>query len=310
MQQAFPPPQVQPPVRPSWNPVEEARRRAELEAAQAAPPPPTRGRKKGAAPKVDVSATQQIRVMASQLAGREQRKLVDEGQHHAVMVPRAITVAGFFLGFVFPAVFLYLNKSDHAPLVDGAFEPDEFATRVSVVLLGGGAICMLVGWLWWGVMASLNAARKAKWALSPWFVPLTYVGVAVAALAAGTAKMWLGDAAIYAWACAAAFGVMMYFNTLSTFKKSAEGVGADGRYWGRLIVWPWITSAAAGILAWFWHYLPPQAVLGAVVAAQLIHGLYGLWMYQAMLSFDRGCAGTRQMRQDNQDFAKFFKAVG
>jgi hypothetical protein len=50
-----------------------------------------------------------------------------------------------------------------------------------------------------------------------------------------------------------------------------------------------------------------QVLLGVFVLAQLVQGLYGLTMYQAMASMDRACVGTRMMRQDDQEFAKFLK---
>ncbi len=305
-QTTFPPPaQGGQPVRPMWNPVEEAQRRAELEAAATELATPKRKRGKAAAPPPpDPTVTQQIRAIAAEMPVRQHKQA---GEFRAVVVPRAITVTGFFLFFSFPAAFLYLNHIGHAPLMFGAFEPDEFAKRISVVMIGGGAVCMLVGWLWWGIAAALNSRHQAKWSVSPWYVPLTYFAVGGAAVLAGMSPRWLGDQAIYAKACALAFGIVMFFSTLGTYRTTAEAVGSETKFWTRLIAVPWVVFAAGGVVWWFWHYLPTQAILGAYVALQLIQGLYGLWMYQAMHAFDKACAGTRQMRQDHQEFAKFFK---
>lgn len=313
-QTAFPPPQAQQPVRPSWNPVEEARRRAEAEAAAAAAAAPTRRRRgKDPEPPVDLTATAQIRAIAAEMPVREQR---EAGGHHLVMIPRVITLTGFFLFFAMPAVVLWLNRKGHAPLVDGVFEPDEYASRLLTVLLVGALVCQLGGWLWWGVAAAMNAQNKARWSVSPWYVPLTYLAVAVVLIVARFANQWMLDQpqlmsyADFAAYAAIAFAVIMYFSTLGTFRRSAQGVGGETRYWTRLIATPWVIAVAGGVVAWFWAYLPTQAVLGSYIALQLLQGLYGLWMYQAMTSFDRACAGTRQMHQDSQDFAKFFKPVG
>lgn len=288
-----------------WNPVEEARRRAEMEAAAVEQATPKRKRGKvPPPPPPDPTLTSQIRAIAAEMPTRERKA---PGEFRSVMIPRTVTVTGFFLMFSFPAVFMYLNYKDHAPLMNGTFEPDEFAKRISLVMLGGGLLCMLFGWLWWGIAAALNARHRAKWSVSPWYVPLTYFAVGGAAVLAGMSPRWLGDQAIYARACALAFGVVMFFSTLGTYRTTAEAVGSETKYFTRLIVVPWVVFAAGGVTWWFWHYLPTQAILGAYVGLQLVQGLYGLWMYQAMLAFDKACAGTRQMRQDHQEFAKFFK---
>ena len=302
----FEPPSHQP-VRPSWNPAEEARRRAEMEAAalQAAQPKRRRG-KTPPPPPVDPTITTQIRMIAESLPDREHAK---PGGYHGVVVPRAICVTGFFLGFAFPAAFLYLNHLGHADLVDGRFEPDEFATRISMVMLGGAAVCMLIGWLWWGVAAALNARHRARWAVSPWYVTLTYLGVAALAVGAGVSERWLGENVIYARACALALAVMMYFSTLATYRRTAQSVNSTTTYFTRLILVPWFVVIGIAVLAWFWKYLPTQAILGAYIAIQLVQGLYGLTMYQAMASLDRACAGTQQMRPDDQEFAKFLKVA-
>jgi hypothetical protein len=303
-----PPQMAQQPMRPSWNPAEEARRRAELEAAAVAQMQSKRKRgKQLPMPVPDLTATAQIARIADALPSRNH---ASAGEFHAVFVPRAICVTGFFLLFAFPAALLYLNHLGHADLVNGRFEPDEFARRISIVMLAGGALCMLLGWLWWGVAAALNARHQARWAVSPWYVPASYVGVADLAYGATVAPTYVGELGIYVRACASALALMMYFSTLSTYRRTAQSVGASTSYFTRLIVTPWVVAVVGGVLAWFWKYLPPQAMLGALVATQLVAGLYGLTMYQAMASLDRACSGTRMLRHEDQEFAKFLKVVG
>jgi hypothetical protein len=241
----------------------------------------------------------------SQAHQREQDRVSD--RRYGTVVPRVICVTGFFLAFAFPAMFLWLNQAGHADLVDGTFEPDEMARRIAIVMLGGAAFCMLVGWLWWGVAAAVNARRVARWSVSPWYVPLTYLAVATAAIAAGYAERWLGENVVYARAIALAFAVMMYFSTLSTYRTTSQSLGATTKYFSRLIVVPWVVAAFVGVFAFFSEFLPSQAILGAYVALQLVQGLYGLTMYQAMAAVDRASVGTRMLQQDDQEFAKFLK---
>ena len=302
-----PPQMIQQPVRPSWNPAEEARLRADLEAVAAAQMQPARKRgKRAPVPVPDLTATAQIARIADALPDRSHAAA---GEFHAVFVPRAICVTGFFLLFAFPAALLYLNYLGHAELVDSRFEPDEFARRISIVMLVGGALCMLLGWLWWGVAAALNARHRARWAVSPWYVPATYVGVALLAYGAAVAPKYVGEIAIYVRACAFALALMMYFSTLSTFRRTAQSVGASTSYFTRLIVTPWVVAVLGVVVACVWSYLPGRAVLGALVGLQFVAGLYGLTMYQAMAGLDRACSGTRLLHQDDQEFAKFLKVV-
>jgi hypothetical protein len=297
-------PDLRHPARPTWNPAEEARRRAEIEQAAIDQFDSKRRRKKDVPePTTSISLAQ---ISAMSAAHRREEEQVND-RHFGTVVPRAICVTGFFLAFAFPAVFLWLNQNGHADLMDGRFEPDEMARRITFTLLIGAAACQLIGWLWWGVAAALNANRTARWAVSPWYVPGTYFAVGAAAVAAGYAERWLGENVIYARAVALAFGVMMYFSTLSTYRRTAQSLGSSTKYFTRLIAWPWVVAAFAGVFAFFSEFLPAQAVLGAYVALQLVQGLYGLTMYQAMASFDRASVGTRQMHQDDQEFAKFLK---
>jgi hypothetical protein len=303
-QATMPSPEMRHPVRPSWNPAEEARRRAEVEQVALEHFESKRRRKREVPEPTSSMSLTSIAAM-SQAHAEEAEHLSD--RHFPTVVPRAICVTGFFLGFAFPAVFLWLNQIGHNELVDGHFHPDEMARRVMVIVLGGAALCLLFGWLWWGVAAALNARRTTRWAVSPWYVPLTYVAVYVAGVGAGIAERWLGDNVVYARACALAFGVVMYFSTLTTFRGTAQALGGTTKYFTRLIVVPWFVAAGVGVFLFFADYLASQALLGAFVLLQLVQGLYGLTMYQAMASVDRSSVGTSQMRPDDQEFAKFLK---
>ena len=99
----------------------------------------------------------------------------------------------------------------------------------------------------------------------------------------------------------------MYFSTLSTYRRTAEAVGAETKHFTRLIIVPWVMAAGGGVFVWFSHYLPPKAQIAGVLLLMLVQGLYGLTMYQAMLGIDRACKGTRMLHGDDQEFAKFLK---
>ena len=243
----------------------------------------------------------------SQAHQREQDHVSD--RRYGTVVPRAICVTGFFLAFAFPAMFLWLNQVGHADLVDGTFEPDEMARRMAIVMLGGAAVCMLVGWLWWGVAGRGERPHVSR--AGPCF---TLVRAAHVPGGGGSSRCCrLCGAVARARTSstparsALAFAVMMYFSTLSTYRTTSQSVGATTKYFSRLIVVPWVVARSWACSRSSPSSCRSQAILGAYVALQLVQGLYGLTMYQAMAAFDRASVGTRMLQQDDQEFAKFLK---
>lgn len=233
----------------------------------------------------------------------------DDSTRLGTMMPRAICVSGFFVGFALPAVFLVLHQRGHADLIDGRFHPDEFARRVLTVAVVGGAICMLVGWLWWSVAASLNARNRARWGVSPWYVPTTYLAVGVAAAIGWRAEQWLGDEAVWLRAACLLFAVVMYFATLTEYRRLAQAVGSPTKFFSRLISVPWMVAVVAVVFVAVYRYLPSRGLLIGFLVAQLVQGMYGLTMYQAMDWVDRSTIGTHMSHDEGQEFAKFLKAA-
>lgn len=237
--------------------------------------------------------------------------MADQGDsaHFGTVMPRTICVTGFFVGFAAPAVFLVLHQRGHADLINGRFQPDEFARRVLTVTLVGAAICMLVGWLWWSVAASLNARRTARWSVSPFYVPSTYLAVAGAAVVGWKADQLGGAGAMWVRGAALLFALAMYFATLTEYRRLAQAVGSSTRHFTRLIVVPWAVVVGGVIYAVLYRYLPSRGLLIGFLVAQLVQGAYGLTMYQAMHSVDRSTAGTHMTHHEGQEFAKFLKAA-
>ena len=65
--------------------------------------------------------------------------------------------------------------------------------------------------------------------------------------------------------------------------------------------------SVAVVFAAVYRYLPSRGLLIGFLVAQLVQGLYGLTMYQAMDAVDRATAGTHMSHGEGQDFAKFLK---
>lgn len=223
------------------------------------------------------------------------------------LVPRTLTVAGFFLLFTFPAVALLLNDGGHLTYRHRVVHMDDKAHRIIAVMLAGAAGCLLVGWLWWSVAAALNARRRSRWAVSPFFVPVTYVLYAMLGVIAAMSKQVLGDNWFYGQAGALAVAVVIYFSTLGAYSKTAQGVGSPSTYFTRLIVIPWATFAGSMVALFFAKYLSEEARLIVFLLFVLVQGIYGLTMYQAMSHFDRACAGRRLGHDDPDAVANFLK---
>ncbi|MEI8239722.1 MAG: hypothetical protein WCI22_09895 [Actinomycetota bacterium] len=228
---------------------------------------------------------------------------------HGTMVPRTLTVTGFFLLFAFPSVALLLNDGGHLTYRHHVVHLDARAHRIVTVMLVGAAGCLLVGWLWWAVAASLNARKRSRWAVSPLFVPATYVLYAMLAIIAGLSKEVLGANHMYGWLGALGGAVIIYFSTLGAYSKTAQGVGSPSAYFTRLIVIPWATFAGSLVALFFARYLSEETRLIVFLLFVLVQGVYGLTMYQAMINFDRACSGRRLGHDDPDAVANFLKYV-
>ena len=177
------------------------------------------------------------------------------------------------------------------------------------MVLGGAAFCLLLGWFWWGITAAVNARKRTRWAVSPTWLPVSYLLVAMAAGGAAVSKHWLDHDVKYAYVGAGAFALCVYFATLGTYSKTAAAVGSESKYFTRLIVIPWVVLAMAGVVAFFSSFLSAQVRLALYLVLELVQGVYGLTMYQAMAAFDRACAGTRLTRADDDEAIKHFLKI-
>ena len=295
------------PVRPSWNPAEEARHRANVEAAALAAHTKAAGKRnrKDAGP-ARIETPAGLASFVQQTAPTP----LGPARVHSTVAPRSLTITGFFLAFAYPAVFLALNDWGHI-VFDGNNHAhlDERARRITYVVLGGAAFCLLLGWFWWGITAAVNARKRTRWAVSPTWLPVSYLLVAMAAGGAAVSKHWLDHDVKYAYVGAGAFALCVYFATLGTYSKTAAAVGSESKYFTRLIVIPWVVLAMAGVVAFFSSFLSAQVRLALYLVLELVQGVYGLTMYQAMAAFDRACAGTRLTRADDDEAIKHFLKI-
>lgn len=231
------------------------------------------------------------------------------GRRHHTMLPRTICVAAMLIVLAAPAWMLVLNHAGHLTVTDdGTWVYDSTTRRVMLVGVGGALSSYAIGWLWWSVAAATNASRGSKWSMSPW-TPLLAFAVAVAAVAVlpGLAEGQKEGVRIAIFSGMGLVLAIAHFGILAAFRRTASAVGAQPGYWTRLIVIPWATAAIDGVGAFFNTATDRSMVLAFLVVTVAMFGWYALTMYQAMISFDRACTGTRVIGQDDHALARFLK---
>lgn len=265
------------PVRPTWNPVEEARRKAELQAAAAM----------GVAG-ADAAGPSALDAFIGQQAPR--RVQVQRRRHHT-LIPKLMLSFGpvaWLLGL--PVTWL-LTASDHLTLVDREFRYDDVGRTVQVFMLAFYVSCTFVGWLWWTTSSLANVRQRNQNAPWPGIVAASYW-----ATLAGVALVLVGNRAdlmpviLFGALIAGVAWLYTYFGVISSLRTAAGIIGAPKVPWTSLLKIPFLIIATSAL----------TFVLTAVTGSRVVAGLgmvitLGLYVwetvafYRGVWSFDRVC---------------------
>ena len=276
-----PGPAVQPPTRPTWSPVEEARKRAELAMAAVA----ANGAR--SAPKGPTS----------------------RASHHT-LIPRLMVLVALFGSVV--SVFanrLLVWRGEAAELL-GATEYTPLGRLLWIVLVGGSTGLYLAGWVWWTAAAGANARHKTPKAGSAAFAPVAH-GVffaLIAAIAFVVGRDGENDVSdgmlllvlLGAW-------MVAYLGVLLLFARKAEAIKAPRGPWSRMLWLPFATWFTAGLFVRLGDTqdLPTLTIAGAVIGFALT-----LWylasVANAMKSFDEACR-TQSFGRSDGDVPEFMR---
>lgn len=242
-------------------------------------------------------------------AGTSELRVDVHRRRHHTLLPRTLCIAALLTGLGSPIAVLMLNRAGHLDLnANGIWIYDETAERVLTVGVAGAATALVVGWLWWATAAAANARHSSRWGMSPW-TPLASVAVSAVAVAFLPQLVEGQEEGVQsAIGILVALVVMVaHLGVVAGFRRAADAIGAPQGGWTLLIVLPW-AAAALGAVAGFYAAAANKPMMMAVpVIALAIYGWYALTMYQAMLSFDRACIGTRILVHDDDSFTRFLQ---
>jgi hypothetical protein len=267
-----PGPVPQAPTRPTWSPVEEARKKVDLAIAAAA----ATGGGATAAPMV--------------------------GTMHHTTTPRLMVIAAMVASV--PSVFSIrlLSFLDQARAVGGTIEFTPLGRLLFIGFVGGSIGMYFGGWVWWTAAAGANARRKNAKTGSAAFAPVAHAavfglmaGIAHIATRSNDAEMLIVLFLLVAVWTATNLGILL------VFRSKAAAIKAETNPWSRLLWLPVLIWVMSSIVGRYGVQRDATAVLaggGAVLVALAVWYLVSLAI--AMKSFDEACRTPSFARGDGE----------
>jgi len=254
------------------------------------------------------------------LAHRSQRRIVvglskpDDGSLHHTLLPRTIVVAALLAALGSPLVAFVLERQGHLRLDGTNWYFDDRGRKVATAVVVAVAACSVLGWLWWTTAAALNARKRARYTVSPWFAPLQIlVMCGCGVLLFGTLQQdTLGDEErarqLMIVVALVAIVVISHFLILEAYRRAAGVIGGSQRAWLLVILLPWV-ALAANLLAQFFAHTVGDSYLKAIALGNMfVVGAQVLALYQAMSSFDRACSGRHMAHNDRGELPDFLRS--
>ena len=163
------------------------------------------------------------------------------------------------------------------------------------------------------VAAALNARKRARYGVSPWFAPTALLLMAAGIVGVGAVtrgRNMFSREETGRFLLAIGLGVVpivAYFATLSAYRKTARAIGASTQGWTVVIVVPWAMLAVNVLSQFFVNAIGESfiQVLGLVNMA--VMGVQVLALYLALSSFDRACIGRHMGRDESNDLPDFLR---
>lgn len=244
--------------------------------------------------------------------GLHMRAVPDPESMHHTILPRTMVIAGLLAALGSPLFFLVLHQQDHFDIVGNDWIFDEHGRRLAKAAVTAIVACFLLGWLWWATVAALNARRRARYAVSPWLASITAlltVGC-VALLPAVVDRLQDNeeDTGLLTMFCVLmVVPVVSFFGTLSSYRRSAGGIGASQRPWNVVIVLPWVLVAVNLLAQFFSNAVGDNFLMVMGVVNMAFLGAMVLGLYRGMAAFDRACAGSHMAHTDRAELPDFLR---
>ena len=237
---------------------------------------------------------------------------LDDTMHHT-MLPRLMVIAALLAGLGGPVMGFVLQRQGHLVIDGRSWLLDEHGRSVVVAALVAIGVCSVLGWLWWTVAAALNARKRARYGVSPWFAPTALLLMAAGIVGVGAVtrgRNMFSREETGRFLLAIGLGVVpivAYFATLSAYRKTARAIGASTQGWTVVIVVPWAILAVNVLSQFFVNAIGESfiQVLGLVNMA--VMGVQVLALYLALSSFDRACIGRHMGRDESNDLPDFLR---
>lgn len=238
-----------------------------------------------------------------------------EGSNHHTMLPRMMVTTGMLATLGSPILLAVLHRRGHFDLDGTEYVMDDRGRTVVTAAVVAIVACYNLGWWWWTMAASINARKRARYTVSPWFSTVVMVLT--------VACIWLLPRAIdrqrnaaetysatFYWCLGLIIvPVAAHFAMVGAFRRAARAIGAPQRPWTFVTVAPFVMVGVNGLIRFFSQLVGNTffAVTGIINLAFV--GSYVLALYQGMASFDRACIGRQMAHSDRADLSEFIARI-
>jgi cation transport ATPase len=245
-------------------------------------------------------------------AQRARREAESHSRYHTLL-PRLMVIAALLAALGSPVFLEVLRLQDHLRVEGNDWFFDDRGRRLAVAGVAVIGTCFVLGWLWWGVAAALNARRRSRHTVTPLLVPFT-IALTVAALyfvpqlmdeASGRADNH--NTRVLIAGVLVALALITHFASLSAYRRAAGAVGGNQRPWSFIIILPWV-CLGLNLLARFFTTAVGDSYLTVIALVNMAFvGAYIYGMHQALASFDRACVGRRMAHSDREEVPNFLR---
>ncbi|MGB8858961.1 MAG: hypothetical protein WCC60_06885 [Ilumatobacteraceae bacterium] len=235
----------------------------------------------------------------------------DDGSNHHTTLPRLMVITSMLAALGSPLLFGALYRQGHFDVVGTDYYIDDRGRKVATAAAVAIVVCYNLGWWWWTMASSLNARKKARYTVSPWFgtiVMILTVGCIVLLPRAIEAQRSAPDtySSTLAWCLAlVALPIVAHFAMLTAYRRAARAVGATQTPWTFISMLPFVMVGLNLLSRFFTRAIGDSYLTVTGIANLAFVGMYVMGLYQAMSSFDRACAGRQMAHTDRADLAEF-----
>ena len=239
----------------------------------------------------------------------------EEGSNHHTLLPRMMVTTAMLATLGSPIVLALLHRQGHFDLDGTDYVVDQRGRTVITAAVVAIVVCYNLGWWWWTMAASMNARKRARYTLSPWFSTVVMV--------INVASIWLLPRAIdqqrdatetysatFYWCVGlVAVPLLAHFAMLGAFRRAARAISATQRPWTFATMVPFVMLGVNGLARFFTQLVGDSFFALTGIVNLVFVGAYVLALYQGMASFDRACIGRQMAHSERADLSEFIARI-